>query len=154
MKNKELFQIRLGLNEVAMLKGAKFAYAVVKNDRLIAAEIEALQKGINTEEEKELAAKEREVYKKFCNKNESGEPIPTAAGNFDIPEEHKIECEKEMNALKEENKEAFEAREKAFKEYNELLDEDCSLELFKIPENYLPENITGAQIDQIFEIIE
>ena len=30
----------------------------------------------------------------------------------------------------------------------------CSIELFKIPENYLPEDITGVQTAQIFEIIQ
>ena len=65
-----------------------------------------------------------------------------------------MKCDEEMSILKEENKEAFKSRTKALKEYNELLDEECSIQLFKIPEHYLPNDITGSQITQIFEIME
>jgi len=154
MKNKDLFDLRTGLGQVANLKGAKFAYAVAKNHKLINAEIESLQKGLQSDELKDLEAKEREIYKKYCRMDEAGEPIPDAKGNFDIPEENKKACDTALATLKEENKESYEAREAVVKDYNELLDEDSSVELFKIPESYLPEEISGAQTAQIFEIIK
>lgn len=155
MKKQDLFRIQQGLKTVANLKGVKFAYAVAKNNRKITAECEDIQEGIKpTEEWEEIEKKQREINLEHCKKNEAGDPIPDASGQFIILPEFKIAHTNRMQHLKDASKEAYAEREKQIEDYNKSMNDVIEFKLHTIKEEDLPSDITGAQLDGIFEMVE
>lgn len=151
MKNKELLELYEFLHKIN-LKGVKFSYAIAKNIALIKPEVESLQKSIDmTEEYKEFDAKRIELAKKHAKKDKNGEPL-VVDKNY-VPG-NEAELEKEFAVLKEENKELVEARKKQMDEFNELLDKQNDVKLYKINIKDIPEEISSQQMTQIFQLIE
>lgn len=151
MKNKELLELYEFLHKIN-LKGVKFSYAIAKNISIIKPEVESLQKSIDmTEEYKEFDAKRIELAKKHAKKDKNGEPL-VVDKNY-VPE-NEAELEKKFAVLKEENKELVEARKKQMDEFNELLDKQNDVKLYKISIKDIPEEISSQQMTQIFQLIE
>ena len=61
---------------------------------------------------------------------------------------------KDFEALKEENKSVLEERDAQIDEGNRLLDEEITIELYKIKLADVPEDITGEQMETVYQIIE
>lgn len=160
MKNQELLNLYGALQDIN-LKGVKFAHAVAKNIAIIKSEAESLQKAIDLSDEfKAFEEKRIELAKKHAKKDENGEAITeiidkvTKAGRY-IFENKEAEAlfHKELDVLREENKEVVDAREKQLKEFTELLDKENDIKLFKISIKDIPEEISSKQMTAIFEIV-
>ena len=159
LKNKDLFRILQGLNLVADLKGVDLAHMMAKNKRILMSEIEDIQKAIEmTKEFQEFEQKRIELCEKFSRKDEENNPIIKNKGlpneGYDIEDIKSLD--KELTKLRKDHKSVVDEREKQLKEYKELLDKpiDQNVDFYKISKKDLPEDITGAQVDPIIEIIE
>ena len=162
MKNKDLFTFREGLAQAKVLPGVKFAYAVAKNSKLVVNEIETLQETIKATEEYSKFEKERdEIVKKYAVKDKNGEAKQESKEvngqhfTFYNIEKDKIDISnEELKELSETFKEAVDARDLQLKEYNELMEVECNIEVHKVVLDIVPEDITGGTMELIDWMIE
>jgi hypothetical protein len=139
------------LNRLGNMSGVKFAYGVSRNLALLKPEIESLQKAIEaTPEFMKFDEKRVELAKKYAKKDDKGEPIITN-NNYEM--ENQVVFDEEFSALKEEYKKEFEARQAQLEEYNEMLQSESDVVLYKIPVSYVPETINVSQMNSIAAII-
>ncbi len=154
MTNRDLLILQQGIKSVADLFGdnVRFSYAIAKNDKLIAGEVENLNKSLKTTPEYQKYDEARiELVKKFSKKDEHGEPI-IENNQFVIEDLKKWATEfKKFNKGYEE---VLKKRDKQVEEYNALLDEKTEIKLHMVNENDLPRNITPAQLAGIINIVE
>ncbi len=139
---------------------AKGAYGIAKNKKVVEEEVEVLREAqakIQPMEEYLEFEKQRiDVCKDFSDKDENGEAKTISGpggGQFMIPDEKKPDFEAKVEELKEEFKEAIEDKDKKEAEWNELLSEEIELDVHVIKIDFLPDNITPAQIDILGEIV-
>lgn len=156
MKNKQILDLFESLVSITNLTGAKFNYSVVKNIKKLQPEIESLQKAFkNSDEFNEYNNKRVNILKKYSRKDANGEAITKTINkekHFDIIETE--EFKKELDLLISENKDIIEKKEKEIKEFNELLETENSIELFKIKLSDIPDGITTEQLAGIYLMIE
>jgi len=156
MTKQESIVLYNNLQRLATLKGAKFAYAISKNSAILKSEIEALEKAVQPSEEFIKLDEKRVALAKECaKKNEKGEPetiVQNGVSSY-VMEDDKV-FEEKFKALKEEDKEIWEAREKQIKEYNELLKTESTVQLYKLSKSDIPNDITVGQMNSIYELIE
>jgi len=157
MTRNEVINFHRGLIGVASLKGAKFAYAVIKNKKACEKEIEIINEIAKQSEE--FIAFERtriELCKKHCSKNDLGEPkmihIQGQLSKFEGLDDNE-NFVKEFKALQKENKKVIEEREKQQIDQVLFLKETTELEVHKMSITEIPEEITTAQLESIFPMI-
>lgn len=150
MTKQELIVLYRNLNNLGSLSGPKIAYAIARNINKIKPEMEAIDKSIEASDEyKAFENKRLELVKEHCKKDENGELI-IKDGNYDVEDSYAAVYED----LKKEHADVLAAREKQIEEYNELLDTEVSIDLFKVKFDSLPEDITASQVHGILAIIE
>jgi hypothetical protein len=151
MKNNELQQLLIGLNRAKQLKGVKFAYAISKNITILEREIKALNKLSEPSPEfMEYDKKRLSVCSEFADKDKNGNPV-IQQGNFLISERSKFD--KAMAKLKKEHKEAYDNHAKKLEEFDELMEEEANIELFKVSLEVVPDDINGEVLHSIMPII-
>lgn len=118
MTNREMHNLRQGLEQVSDLPGAKFAYAVSKNKGKIDRELKHLRKVLENDKVREFRErqneimgefeqKKEEILQKHANKNKNGEPLYNKGKDengqvrteYDIPEENMEAKKQEMEDL-------------------------------------------------------
>ncbi len=156
---RDLLRFNEGLISCGNLKGVDFAYNVAKNKRAIADEVESIKDSVKpTEEFTKYDEKRGELAKELSDKDEHGNPKTHLDGagtqQYSLTD-NKPKFDKKLEALKKEYKEAVEARDKQLEEFEELLKKETSAfgSLKKIDFDDLPKEITSAQLDSIFEMI-
>jgi len=157
MKNIELINLYANLKELKELTGVKFSYAIAKNIKIIENEIENINASLKqTKEEEEYNKKYKEICIKHSIKDDNGEPIVKREGNYESYSfDNKELFDIDIENLRKENKEVLELIKEKEKNYNKFLNEEISndIKLFKIELQYIPENITTEQMNNIFEIV-
>jgi Fe2+ transport system protein B len=153
--NISLYNV-LSDKKLQSLTGVKFAYAVSKNLSLLQPEIDALKKALESKEDYNKYEEARiELAKKHAKKDEKGKEVTTLGKNGQ--EEYVMEdmsiFEKAFKALKEEHKEAIDARDEQIKEQNELLKTDSTIELHKVSLSDVPQDITVGQMQGISAMV-
>ena len=152
MKKKDVIGLYQGLNNVGLLKGARFTYAVARNLAELKVEIEALQKSVEPSKQYlEYDEKRVELAKKYAKKNEAGEAV---LENRDYVLEDKEGFNAAIVILQEEYKQALEEREQQVKEYEKTLDDDIDVKLYMLSPDSLPDDITAQQTFSIISILE
>ncbi|MBL4828378.1 MAG: hypothetical protein JKY55_00560 [Aliivibrio sp.] len=155
MRKKDLFRLQEGLQQVGNLKGARFVYAVAKNSRKVNAECEDILMGIKpTGKSEEFRGKQHGINMQYCKKNDAGNPIPDANGQFIILPEFKKVKDEEMDKLKSEYEEVYAALEKQIENYSKSMNDEIEFVPHTIKEEDLPDEITASQLEGIFEIVE
>tara|TARA_R110002012_G_scaffold2124_9_gene10206 strand:+ start:20370 stop:20774 length:405 start_codon:yes stop_codon:yes gene_type:complete len=129
LQNGQFVDLINGLFAVQNLKGVKFGLLVSKNIRVLQEELDHL----------EIAARP------------SNEFVELSTQVNALMAEDKAD---EIKKLEEKNAKLVEARKAQLTELEELLKEDTKISLYSIPEDCLPEDITGEQIINIDKIIE
>lgn len=143
----------MALANLGGLKGVKFSYGVAKNINIINQEIETFKKAIEPTEDFTTFENERiELCKKHAKKDENNEPLLKDENRYDIVDE--VAFNKELDTLKEKHKKALDEREQQLKDYANLLKEETTVTLHKIKLADVPEEITVAQLESIYDIIE
>jgi hypothetical protein len=154
MKNKELFSLHQGLNQVTNLPGLKFAYAVAKNLNLVISELKLIQKLRDPKlGYTEYDSKRIELAKQYADKNEDESP-KQENNNFIITGENRVKFDAEIALLQAEHQEAIDTHLKQLEEFTELLEEDCKLEFHKVKLKELPNDLNAAQVTAIMPIID
>ena len=136
MTKSELFELYVGLKSITNLKGVKFNHAIARNINKIEPEIKALQKSLEASDEFNEYEKKRVELAKEHAKKVDGEPL--LENNRYIMED-KEAFDKAFEEFKLDYTEVIEAREKQAEDYNELLEEDTDIELYKIDLENIPE---------------
>ena len=153
MKKRELFSLMSGFEMVKGLRGIKFAYARLKNKKLISDEIKVFEDLLKPSDGfLEYDKKRIELCVKYSKKDEKGKSIienNSYAGLTDNKE-----FEKELGQLKEEYKEVMDERLKLLEEYNKMLEEEIELNFHKILLEDIPTDITGQQLELLMPIIK
>ncbi|MFA5395224.1 MAG: hypothetical protein WC346_04320 [Methanogenium sp.] len=154
MNKQDALNLWNGLHAVSGLKGAKWAYAVAKNINNLKSEIEALQKSIAPSKEfSEYNNKRLELAQKHAAK-EKGVPKKIKIGNTEeylIADKNKFN--KELKPLQKKYKKALDERDKQMKDFEEILKEEVKIDLHMVDSDYIPEEITPAQVTAVMPII-
>jgi len=129
LQNGQFVDLINGLFAVQNLKGVKFGLLVSKNIRVLQDELDHLEE----------AARPSHEFVELSTKVNA------------LMAEDKAD---EVKNLEEKNAKLVEARKTQLTELEELLKEDTKISLYSIPEDCLPEDITGEQIINIDKIIE
>ena len=147
--NNEITILAQNLNHpgLATYTGSKFHYALAKNRRLIGNDVEDITKGLRI-------TKEMETF--MDNLVIDSEPLPSSEVKDEPKKDLKPkrkwhECEtKELSEIIEKNKsnegvdkELSQAIIDKFKSNQDLLDSIVEIELYKIEQDILPDNING-----------
>lgn len=159
MKNREIFALAQGITRVGHLKGIKFAYGIVKNKKIIDAEIENLRELVKTNPTFDEFTKVRmELIKELAEKDEKGEikAVTNDKGQTEavIPDDKKEEFEIRLQALREQHKEAIEEQEKKEADFEAFQKEESKVEFYKIKLKDVPEDISAEEMQSIQELIE
>lgn len=154
MKNKDLIALFQGIQSVEHLRGAKFSYAMAKNKRVLVAELEDVQKAFQPSESYRVYDQERlSICKKMSKKDPSGTAMMDDAGTYDIEDREAFDVA--IENLRVKHIEALEERKEQEKDYSALLEEPINgIEFHKIKEECLPDDISTAQVDAIYELID
>ncbi len=156
MKKSDLYRLKKGLESVGALKGFKFAYAVTKNLRLLREEISVLDELRAPSVEYAKYETERfELARQHSKRDEGGNPITTISDNghpvctvLDIRA-----FEKALEDIAAKYESTIEEHNAKIQHYEEFLEEKSEIELFKINQEFIPDDISGDQVDGILEII-
>lgn len=151
MKNIEILELSDILSfyakELKNLKGAKFAYTVIKNIDIIEKEAKSLLESKNVSEKySELEKKRLELCEKHADKDDKNEPIKKKFEGDRF--EYSISITKmdafnaDINALFEENKEAIEEQKKYDEDFKTLLNSESDIVLKKISIDDVPSDIS------------
>lgn len=126
--NRDLLDLFRGLEAVKTIKGARFAVLVGKNLK--------------------------ELKYKLTPIEEAAAPT-VAFQEISIQMRDLMEAEDTdgVKKLEEENKGLIEERKTQMASVEDMLDASASVDLHKIREDQLPEEITGEQIEKILELI-
>ncbi len=152
MKNYELFTLSQGIQSAGDLSGAKLAYALAKNLKVVTSEIEDLQTGIKPSDIMlAYEAARIELCKLHADKDEDGEAL-VVDGSFVITD--KAAYDAEWKVLQGTYEVAISASEKAKADYKDLLDEDCNVELVMVSLDNFPDTVTAAQMSQLMSMVE
>lgn len=152
MTKQELLNLFDALHRVGEYKGAKFAYAVAKNIQILKPEVEAITEAQKPSAEFEEYDKQRmQLASKFSKKDKNNEPI-IINNRFELDDREGFETAWE--ALRVTFKDVLAERDKQMKEYQEFLQEEVEVILYKIKEENLPQDISSGQLTAIFAIVE
>lgn len=152
MKKIEVLNLPKGFEELKDVSAVNFAYALMKNRRIIEAEKEDLTKAI-TNEPNYLAfiSKMRSLVTEYCDVEE---------GELIVPTEVKLKDGKDRKSfilsvleLKEEYSQEITDRRKIVREYNDFLREDAKIEFYKIRSVHLPEEVPFGKLLLLSELI-
>lgn len=150
MKNYEVLEIAEILsayvNQLKVLKGAKFGYSILKNIDLISKEAKTIQEVQKIEDGFKLFEEKRiELCEKFANKDEEGKSkkIYKTKTNFEYDlDKTDVKFIDAFSKLQEEYKESIMLQNGNFKEFESFLKEDNTIELIKFNFDIVPEDIS------------
>jgi predicted component of viral defense system (DUF524 family) len=158
MKKSDLYTLYQKIDDLSHVKDAKFAYFLLKNKKMIAEEIETIQKSLEqlpqdlSEKDLEIRSKRNDILQKYATKNDNGEVIEIN-GLFSIPVTVSEEFQNEMNKINEEYKDELEKINEIRQKNNDLLSEETGLEFTTIHSNDLPNSLSLVDIEPFTELI-
>lgn len=154
--NQEIVNLYQGLQLVASLTGAKFAYAIARNTEILEKELKSLRiAGRPSDEYMKYEEARGELAESHARKDKDGQPEKykkDGLERFSIEDNAKFEAD--FTALRLEYKDVIISHKKQQKEFDELLLEETTVELYMIPKSYLPENINTKQMVGILPIVK
>ena len=147
MKRRILYNHLQSLDLVKDMKGVKFAYAVIKNKKKIEEEIKIFEEVIKPNVLfEEYERKRIALCEVHSEKDVDGRPV-IVGDKYKLIDVDLFNSELEL--LKTNYKDVIDERINQINEYNQILDEDISLEVTKINFNDLPTDITPKQLESI-----
>ena len=153
IKGKQIINLQQWLWECSDIKGQKFAYAILKNRKLVDKEVEKLAKIVEKSAKyKKFEEKVQKLEMKFGEKGANGGNL-IVAGKAVITTKKK-EFEKVLAELKKDNKEVIDGFEKQKKEFDKALGKDVEIEFFMIKPEDISDEITANQLDGISLLLQ
>lgn len=153
--NREYFlTLYRKLDYLGALKGAKFTFTITRNKQAIKPMVKKVNElATMSDSYKEFDLKRVEINNKYAEKDEAGK-AKMQDERFVIPEDKKEDFEKEIEALKEEYKEAIKEREEQKNNVEAYLKEETELELKPIPLSMIPDDINVDEMEIIEPLVE
>ena len=147
IKKKEVLAINTAINKLLEAKptSKKLTYSLVRNIGLLAPELKAIQTAYDTDSEKytEYAQKMQVIYQEYGKYDEKTNQLITNNAGFVLKDvEKKDEVQEKVTALDTEYKDALEERAEEIKAYQEILEEEITVELRELNFEELPEDTT------------
>jgi len=148
MKRKDFGPTMNALDSVSELKGVKFAFAVLKNRKKLEAQLEEdkpIFETILTPSEgfKEYEDKRIELCEAHSEKDDEGKAL-TEGDKYKIIDLKQFNDE--LGALSQEYEVSIADRKNQIEEYNELMEEDMSIDFQTLGFDDLPEDLTESQL--------
>jgi hypothetical protein len=153
---EKLIQVWTILSQLSQVKTtAKGAYGIGRNKRAIESEIKSLEEAqkavIYPDSLNEFHSKRVELCREFADKDADGNPKMT--GQSFVMTTGRSLFEEKLIPLREEYKEPLEAANKIDSEFHAFLQEEIEVEVFKIKIDDVPNDISGAELEILGEII-
>lgn len=151
MTKGECVKMWNSFNSVKRIKDTKFQYFVARNCGFLKSEIDALAEAQKPDEKvHEYEQKRMELIRKYAAKDEKGGMVPVGNG-FQIADMDKFEAD--VKILDEEYKELLEENKKKNKDFEELLKDKVTFEMYTLKFADLPKDIDGNEMEQILKVI-
>jgi len=151
MKKQELYGLQQTLQSMKDVKSTKFAYAIIKNLKIIDKELKALQDAQKQPDGMiEFEKARMALCTNMCKKDEQGSPV-IEDNNFVIEDMEAFE--KSMEDLKEEHKAVFDAQKEQQENMMKLLQEETEIKLHVVKEEFLPDDLSANQLEALDAII-
>jgi hypothetical protein len=155
MKIKEasrLFQVLVS-DYLKDLKGAKFNYAIIRNQSILKNELSLIEKSFTPSKEYyQYETKRLGILKEYCEKDEEGKPI-VEDDNYKVLPDKTEAYELALAPLKKEYEQALTERQKQLDDFNALVEEEIAFELHKVKLEDVPEDITKEQMEWVLPLI-
>jgi glyoxylate utilization-related uncharacterized protein len=138
---------------------AKGAYAILKNKKLIEAEIknvEETQKALKYPDLTEFHSKRIELCNEFADKDEEGKPKleeERGASLFVFSPENRVKFNEKLIVLMEEHKDVLDEHRTVDLDFTTFLKEEVEVSVHEIKLNDLPNGISAAQIELLGDIV-
>ena len=150
MLNRDIFEYKAGLEVVSKIKGSsKFSYAVAKNIRKLAEEVDAIRAGFDTvAQEDQASVQAYEVARvKLINEYSSKAGDPTVTDHLPFIEEQAKFFE-ELNKLKESNSKAADMLQVVNNKIDKVLKEEFAgkLDFYKVRAEDLPDGLSPNEV--------
>lgn len=162
MKNKDLYALKDGINQVSHLGGADFAIAVIKNLKMVEKEIEVLDEIIKPTKdfEEKYQPEVEKTARIYCKKDANGNPQPrmTRSGQalYEFTPESKTDFDKAIKTLeeKEDFVEIVKFRKNQETKFEEALEKECIIPFIKIKKEFIPKDIKIGELNSIYLILD
>lgn len=153
MTREQLVRMGGALKSVMSMEGVKFAYAVVKNLKLIEGEIADLQKAVAIPEGMIAFEKARiELCEKMCQRDAEGKPVIENGAFAGLDKDP--EFIKALEVLKVEHAEALAKRSAQEEQYKKLMAEEIEVKLHKVKVADLPSKLNANQLAMLEAMID
>lgn len=150
MKRIEILNLPQVFEQLKDAKGLGFAYALMKNKKIIEAERENLVTTIALKDD----------YRLFLNKMNTlleEYVIKTDVMQLETvemqPEKSREEFTEKVKALHVEYAEAIKQRREDLREYKDFIKQDANIDFYYINESHLPDNLTSHDLLMVSELI-
>jgi len=156
MKNSDIMNLYGGLLGTATLTGVKFSYAVARNIKILNRIVKSIQEASAPSKIFKEYEKERlEFAQKSAIKDKNGKAVTELANDVErFVMKDNAAFEKGFEVIKEKHKQAIQERKAQIREVGELADMEIEVDLFTIPQSYIPEEINTKQMTDIMPIIK
>lgn len=155
LTRRELTKIVEVLNSLDGLYSVKMKYAIKKNKDLLKSEVDAVNEALNTNSKrfKEFEEKRMKIVAE-CAEKENGQFKFLPDGKSVTIKNDKIEYfTKSITVLREEYKEGLEERDNELKDFNNFIKEEVEIEVFKISNDIIPNDISQSAYETLFPLI-
>lgn len=159
MKNKDLYNLLEGIKDIisSNYKGIPFSFFLVKNKKLLEEEITLMENSIKMPQKYiEFEQKKIELLKKCSTDSTNNiryQQISATRIQYLLQDDKKDLFETSIKELIEEYKDYNEEFSQKLKEQENFLNEESTLQLNKINQTNLPENISTLHFEVLFPLI-
>jgi hypothetical protein len=153
MKRIEVLNLPQVFESLKNAKGLGFAYALMKNKKIIEAEKENLKNTLPTSEDyQKFLTEMNALIKDYCVEQTGDSPILLESVEL-LEGKDKIEFENEVKKLQTSYAEAISERKANIDEYQSFIKDDSDVEFYRINESYLPDESTMHELIMLSELI-
>lgn len=147
----------LVMGKLKNLKGAKLAYALLRNQSIFKNELSLIENSFNNNEKYvEYEEKRLNLLNKYVERNEKGNPLfEEDKINYKVSETNKKIYLEELETLKKEYENDIKDQKEKVDAFNSMIEkENVPFEYHKINLNDLPDDITTEQMQILMPIIK
>lgn len=153
MKRIEVLNLPQVFENLKNAKGLGFAYALMKNKKIIEAEKENLNTTLLTSEKyKQFLTEMNALIKDYCVEHSGNDPILLESVEL-LEGKDKVEFENAVKKLQDDYADAISERKFNIDEYQSFIKDDSDVEFYKINESYLPDELTLHELIMLSELI-
>ena len=153
MKNKDILDLSSALESITTEGcNAKFKYAIAMNKKIIESTVAILRDTLKPSDEYIRLENERlTICNRYCERDENSNPV-MSNGSFVMKSETKEQSDKEIGDFMEKNKNSYDNEIAKSQDITSLLDEETTIDLYKININFVPDAIKQSEMDILTKV--